>query len=162
MKSIGIVGSEAAKFNMDTEFLARGAIRTLIAPYDRVVSGKCHLGGIDIWAVEEALAMGKIVQEYPAHTHRWQGHYRNGEWRDGYKDRNMKIALDVEKCVCITVRELPANYAGMKFAGCYHCDKSTPLHVKSGGCWTMIQSGRRGKETQLVIIHSDRIEYVHA
>jgi hypothetical protein len=54
------------------------------------------------------------------------------------------------KVVCITVRELPLGYKGMRFDWCYHC--RTGAHVKSGGCWTMKQAAKLGKLTELIVI----------
>lgn len=140
---LGIVGSESAKFTDTTEWLARETIRRLILSNDvtRVVSGKCHLGGIDIWAIEEAIKLSIEVQEFPA---------ENLNWEYGYKPRNMCIAQASDKIVCITVRELPSNYKGMRFPYCYHCD--TDKHVKSGGCWTVKYAKKLGKQTEIIVI----------
>jgi hypothetical protein len=138
---LGIVGSEKAKFTPATEAKARALIRSLLSPGDIVVSGACHLGGIDIWAVEEARAMGCGVVEFPPAT-------RN--WTDGYKPRNLKIAEYSDEVVCITVKELPEGYTGMKFQLCYHC--GTNAHVKSGGCYTVKQARRMGKTGRVLVI----------
>lgn len=138
---IGIVGSEAAKFTPETEALARLAIRGLLAPGDVVVSGACHLGGIDIWAIEEARSLGLECREWPPARLVWEG---------GYKQRNLQIARDSDKVVCITVRELPPGYSGMKFKLCYHCGVDS--HVKSGGCWTVKQAKLMGKPTEVIVI----------
>lgn len=57
---IGIVGHEAAKFTPETERKAREIIQSFLEfkedPSDEVesvVSGECHLGGVDIYAREE-------------------------------------------------------------------------------------------------------------
>ena len=144
---VGIVGSEAAKFTPETEREARRAIRRVIRGATLVVSGACHLGGIDVWAIEEARAAGIPTREYPPATHRWEG---------GYKQRNLQIAEHSDKVVCITVKELPPGYVGMRFPLCYHCGTPPDHHVKSGGCWTMKQARRAGKETELVIIHANQ------
>ena len=54
MAKIGIVGHEAKKFNAETEAKAREIIRSLLTSEDTLISGGCHLGGIDIWAEEYA------------------------------------------------------------------------------------------------------------
>ena len=55
--------------------------------------------------------------------------------------------------VCITVKELPINYRGMRFPqGCYHCKTPPESHVKSGGCWTALQARKMGKQTRLEIL----------
>lgn len=141
---VGIVGSEAAKFTLETEQSARGQIRRLIAGASLVVSGQCHLGGIDIWAIEEAKAAGIPTREYPPAKLSWEG---------GYKQRNLLIAHNSDMVACITVKELPPSYTGMRFTqGCYHCGTSARHHIKSGGCWTMKQAARAGKRTELVVI----------
>lgn len=139
---IGIVGSEAAKFTPATEAEARTVIRQLLDEGDVVVSGACHLGGIDIWAREEGQKLGLEVKEYPPEYHSWDS---------GYKPRNIKIARDSEMVVCITVRELPGEYVGMKFDYCYHCGRAA-RHIKSGGCWTVKFAKREGKAGYVVVI----------
>ena len=131
---IGIVGHESAKFTAITEPLARETIRSVIAPGDVVISGRCPLGGIDIWAIEEAEAMGLETVEYPPARNTWEG---------GYKQRNIQIARDSDIVICINVKVLPDSYFGMRFGSCYHCHTDT--HVKSGGCWTAKYAQRLGK-----------------
>lgn len=140
---LGIVGHEAAKFTSQTEQVARACIRRLLdqEQVNIVVSGKCHLGGIDIWAVEEARIAQLLVKEFPPKTLRWSG---------GYKERNMQIAEYSDKLVCIVVKELPEDYEGMRFSHCYHC--GTDTHVKSGGCWTMRYAKELGMPTELIVI----------
>jgi hypothetical protein len=144
MTVLGIVGSEAAKFTHLTESAARLTIRRLLSPeVTLVVSGGCHLGGIDVWSIDEAKQAGFPTQEFIPRLHQWSG-------PDGYEARNLQIAHASTKVVCITVRELPAGYRGMRFDWCYHC--RTGAHVKSGGCWTMKQAAKLGKETELIVI----------
>lgn len=137
----GIVGSEAAKFTRVTEPIARLAIRDLLRIGDTVISGGCHLGGIDKWCVEEARAMGLDVVEHLPKCRRWKG---------GYEDRNILIAEDCEEAVCITVKTLPPGYTGMTFPLCYHC--KTTDHVKSGGCWTVKYARRLGKPGRIIVV----------
>lgn len=130
---IGIVGHEAAKFTRPQEKRARQIIRELLAPPDAiVVSGHCPLGGIDIWAEEEAIAMGRDRLIYaPAEQ----------SWERGYKPRNLLIAQNSDIVHCIVVAKLPDDYKGMRFKLCYHC--KTDAHVKSGGCWTALRCPKR-------------------
>lgn len=137
---VGIVGHEAAKFTPRTEAFARSAIRQLLIhnQASAVCSGHCHLGGIDIWAEEEADKLGieKII--YPP---------MNLSWSTGFKPRNLAIAGKSDIVFCIVVETLPEHYSGMRFETCYHCAKS-PLgckshHIKSGGCWTAIRARKR-------------------
>lgn len=123
---IGIVGSEAIKFTPAGEASARQIIRDIIllSQPTLVVSGRCHLGGIDIWAIEEADKLNAPFKEYPAMRHNWHG----------YRLRNLQIAKS-DIVHCISVDRYPPGYTSMRFDHCYHC--KTNSHIKSGGCWTM-------------------------
>jgi hypothetical protein len=132
---IAIVGHEAAKFTRATEDIARQIIRELIeGRASVVVSGGCHLGGIDIWAVEEARSLGIETREHLPKKQTWNG---------GYRERNLKIARDCDEAHCIVVERLPSSYTGMDYGPCYHCKDERPPHVKSGGCWTVIRAAAR-------------------
>jgi hypothetical protein len=139
--SIGIVGHEGSKFTPAMEMLARSTIVKLIRLNDPsvVVSGACHLGGIDIWAIEEARNLGVGVIECPPKTLSWD---------EGYKPRNMEIARLSAKVYSLVLKELPPTYKGMRFTHCYHCKTNT--HIKSGGCWTARYAGRIGKTFEIV------------
>ena len=139
--NIGIVGSEGAKFTPETEQKARVLIRLSISPNDKVISGGCHLGGIDIWAVEEAKALGLQYKEFLPKTKNWEG----------FKARNIQIAESSDKVICITVKTLPPSYkvkGWEKF--CYHCN--TDQHIKSGGCWTVKYAQKLGKITSVIVV----------
>lgn len=138
--AIGVVGSEGAKFTLGTEVLAREAIRRAIRGFGLVVSGACHLGGIDIWAIEEAKKLGILTKEFAPTQRHWEG----------YKARNMLIAKNSDRLLCITVQKLPSTYRGMKFPLCYHCGTSD--HIKSGGCWTVKYAAKLGKPGRVIVI----------
>lgn len=123
--------------------MARDAIRSLFVEFEpnRVVSGECHLGGIDVWAREEAVNFGIEFQAFPP---------KHRSWSAGYKPRNMLIAQASDLVACITVRDLPEDYEGMRFAYCYHC--GTKEHVKSGGCWTVKYAKTLGKDGRIIVI----------
>ncbi|HEY7195469.1 MAG TPA: hypothetical protein VH439_17130 [Gemmatimonadales bacterium] len=132
---VAIVGHEAAKFTPETEAKARGIIRALLEnPRAVVVSGHCHLGGIDIWAEEEADALGREKRIFPPETLRWF---------DGFKPRNIQIAETCTEAHCLVVKEYHASFAGKRFSYCYHC--KTTDHIKSGGCWTVKHAEALGK-----------------
>lgn len=143
MRRVGIVGHEAAKFTPQSEAEARGIIRDLLAhEVEAMVSGGCHLGGADIYAEEEARALGVAPSVHLPRTLGWPG----------YKARNLKIADDATEVHVIVVDALPASYRGMRFDYCYHCRgrldshrEPIPEHVKSGGCWTAWRAVERGK-----------------
>lgn len=140
---LGIVGSEAKKFTPVTEMLARRVIHDLIRTYkpEIVVSGGCHLGGIDEWAIEIAEGIGKKTEVYLP---------KNLRWNDGYKPRNIEIAVRSDAVICITVAKYPDGYDDMRFGLCYHC--GTKDHVKSGGCWTTKYATKLGKEGRTVVV----------
>jgi hypothetical protein len=140
---LGIVGSEASKFTAETEAWARQLIRSLLMRpgITAMASGHCHLGGIDIWA-EEIAAELKLTQFiFPPKDLTWAG---------GYKPRNLQIVNASHEVHCITIRDYPPDYDGMRFKYCYHCQTSD--HVKSGGCWTALQAKRKGKIAQWHIV----------
>jgi hypothetical protein len=141
---IGIVGSEEAKFTPLGVQRARELITSLVSdPFvTEVISGKCHLGGIDIWAAEIGELLRKKVKEFPPRKLSWEY----------YKARNLIIAGESDIVYCITVDKLPETFKGMKFDYCYHCKTNT--HVKSGGCWTMKQAIRMGKHGELRVIQN--------
>lgn len=138
---IGIVGAEAAKFTLLGQARARKAIDAAITCHEPegVSSGRCHLGGVDVWAEEIAKERGCYREEliYPAKVRQWSG-------EGGYAQRNIRIALVSRVLVCIVVDKLPLGYKGVDYGECYHCKRPSRMklhhyipHVKSGGCWTM-------------------------
>lgn len=147
MTRVGIVGAEAAKFSVEGQWLARCAIREVLEAEHAslVVSGHCHLGGIDIWAIEEAEALGIPTQEYPP---------KRLSWELGYKPRNLQIVRASDLVVSITVQRLPEGFKSRWVfpQGCYHCKTPPEHHVKSGGCWTLKQAARAGRRTRLIVV----------
>lgn len=109
-----------------------------------MVSGGCHLGGIDIWAEDCALVLGleRLIFK-PAVL----------SWEDGYKPRNIQIAQHSDYVVCFAVDRLPAGFEGMRHELCYHC--GTKDHIKSGGCWTVKYARKRGIPGEVRIITND-------
>jgi hypothetical protein len=160
---IGIVGSEAAKFTYDTASLAKAAIRDLVAEQAGIpigstispqtlrgliiVSGHCHLGGIDIWAEDFATEMQLPTMILPP---------KSLSWENGYKPRNIQIAQNSDIVYVITLKELPQTFKGMRFKNCYHCARREHKHgehVKSGGCWTAWYAVEKlGKEAKWIVI----------
>lgn len=143
----GIVGSERTKFTEQGENRALAAIMEILkAPeVTGVVSGHCHLGGIDIWAEMVADVVGKEKQIFPP---------KKLNWSEGYKPRNLQIAKHSDLVYCITVDCLPVDYTGMRFPVCYHCAraKKDTHHIKSGGCWTAIEAEKMGKPAKWIVI----------
>ncbi len=148
MTNIGIVGAEAAKFTPETRDAAYKLIRELLLSVESpvLVSGRCPLGGIDVWAEEIAdeLCIPKIIHE--PEVEQWDplGQY-------GFKARNLDIARDSDVVHVIVVKEYPPGYVGRQFPICYHCAKAgrdSRNHVKSGACWTLnvaLDHGKRGE-----------------
>lgn len=79
---VGIVGSEEKYWTRELKEKAIKAIESILGEKDILVSGGCHLGGVDIWAEEVADRKGLEKIIFPAKQHRW--YY--------YKKRNIKIA----------------------------------------------------------------------
>lgn len=142
---IGIVGAEKAKFTDKGRTRARRLIRGLLSQegIEEVISGGCHLGGIDRWAVDLARERKLAVKEFIPATRSWEL---------GYKPRNLLIAERSDVVHCIVVDKLPEGFSGMRFAICYHCGRKD--HVKSGGCWTMKQARKMGKKGILHIVRN--------
>ena len=140
---VGIVGSEEAKFTYEGRIAARTIILGILSDpaVIEVVSGGCHLGGIDQWAAELGRERGLRVIEFLPDCLSWE---------NGYKPRNLRIADRSDVVHCITVDKLPLAFEGMRFDLCYHC--GTKDHVKSGGCWTMKQAVKRGKLGELHVV----------
>jgi len=143
-----IIGSARDKFTSITGEATKNLIKRLLTKKDVLVSGGCHLGGVDIWAEEWAdkiankIGENKIIH-YPK-IRRWNG---------GYKERNLKIANDADVVYVIVVSEYPPEYKGMRFKECYHCHSTS--HIKSGACWTGWKADAQGKEVIWFIIHPD-------
>ncbi len=85
--------------------------------------------------------MGVDVQEYPPHVYSCQA---------GYMPRNIRIAEASDHVACVTLKELPPGYTGMRFRLCYHC--GTTEHVKSGGCWTVKYARKIGKTGEVIAL----------
>jgi hypothetical protein len=147
--NIGIVGHEAKKFTPHTEAIAKELIRQLLeVPEARLISGHCPLGGIDVWAEEIALTLGKPKLIFPPAVN---------NWAKGYKPRNILIAEHSDIVHNILVAKYPPGFDGLRHEDpktgepyCYHCH--TTEHVKSGGCWTARYAQELGKEAQWHII----------
>lgn len=142
---LGIVGHEAAKF---TAFTRRQAWQEMWKVIDElqpemILSGECHLGGVDIWAHQLAEQLGIDFEAHAPEMLRWSDG-PHGE--KGFQTRNLEIAHRSDVVLVVVVRELPPTYKGMRFDGCYHCDKpgrQHEPHVKSGACWTAWQAKAR-------------------
>lgn len=136
MIRIGIVGHEGAKFTQEAKSRAFSIMAQLLMGWSEkvcVVSGHCHLGGIDIWAEDFARAWGLDMEIHPPVYQGWPA----------YKKRNIEIAEVSDIVHVIVVKELPVIYQGMKHPLCYHCGVTT--HIKSGGCWTGKYTQKLGK-----------------
>ncbi len=143
---VGIVGHEEKKFSEFAEAEAKKRIRSILTEgeVEAMVSGGCHLGGIDIWAEEIAVELGiHPIIHLPS----------SKQWNPGYRARNLKIVRDSDILHNIVVTEYPKGYSGFTFDACYHCGTGT--HIKSGGCWTMRQAGKAGKEVRLWLIKQE-------
>lgn|SRR6185437_1878738 len=144
---LAIVGAAADKFDANTEATARQLISEWIQDYSpsEVISGGCHLGGVDAWAIEYADFMGVPSRIYLP---------KERKWSTGYRLRNIQIAQAADKVLCIAVRTFPKDYQGLRFPYCYHCrpTKRRDQHIKSGGCWTCKFARSLDKPASTVII----------
>ncbi len=150
--NIGVIGNNASKFTPDMEKKARLLIRELLfeQPDTVLVSGRCHQGGIDIWAEEEAdaLKLPKVIHEPDVRQWNPPGGY-------GFKARNLDIAGSSDEVNVVVAGSYLFGYEGRRFDGCYHCARAgrpATNHVKSGACWTLNEALRLGKTGGLHII----------
>ncbi len=136
--NLGIVGHAQDKFTHLTELTARSKIIEFILQYKptSIISGHCHLGGVDIYAEEIASSLDIPLIIHKPLILSWSG-------KGGYRDRNLKIAKDSHLTLVVVVKDYPVHYTGLRFNGCYHCGGRNPKHVKSGACWTAWKSKRR-------------------
>lgn len=130
---VGLVGNGSNKFTSIGEQRARHAIRAALGHSTVMVSGHSPVGGIDIWAEEEAEKLGIALDLKVPEIHQWNptGY--------GYKARNQDIAASSDVLYVILADSYPEDYSGMRFDLCYHCarmGRDPKDHVKSGGCWT--------------------------
>jgi hypothetical protein len=143
---LGIVGSEGAKFSDQARARCQEEIEFLLWANQAtgVVSGGCHLGGVDLWAAEIGLRMGLEVQEFLPKERNWEG----------YKARNILIAENSDEVICLTVSSLPPGFReGGWERYCYHC--GTDEHIKSGGCWTTKHARKLGKPGRTIVINQE-------
>lgn len=155
---VGIVGAEAAKFSAAAEEGARGIIKMLLEPPGRVlVSGGCHLGGIDIWAEEEYAALPDRAARPDPIIHL----PATREWSTGYGPRNERIAQTCHEIHNIVVDRYVEGFRGRTFPICYHCARrfrehpeygQASTHVKSGGCWTAYRAEQLGKQATWYVV----------
>lgn len=108
-----------------------------------MVSGHSPVGGIDIWAEEEATALGVPLDLKIPEIQQW-----NPPGGYGYKARNLDIARDSDVVHVILADVYPEEYHGRRWNLCYHC--GTTDHVKSGGCWT----GKKAAQSEWHIIQN--------
>ena len=135
---IGIVGNGSDKFTDQGRQAAFEVIRSLLRPWDTLLSGHSPVGGIDIWAEEVAQELGVEMNIKTPEVHQW-----NPPGGYGYKARNLDIALLSDEVHVILANAYPDEYTGRRFDVCYHCARAkNPVdwHVKSGGCWTGLQA----------------------
>lgn len=175
---IAIVGAEESRWTEKQKEEAKFRIRQLLyvgngPKWDRavLVSGRCHRGGVDIWAEEIADELELEKEIYPAEVHRWMDmiDISSGSKLKGYRSRNIQIAeacdvlFDIEpeiRCPsCRGLRALSPEFAGATMAHlptsemrCKRCNGRGKIPNRSGGTWTKNAAKRRGKETHLIVI----------
>ena len=173
-KRVAIVGSEGSKFQDDQQYIVEALIQDILCDAAglvmgesyrpkteaiSVVSGRCPLGGVDVWAENVAQSIGCRTQIFPPKTNSWAA---------GYKPRNIQIATVCTELHVIAVKELPPNWIGLAFETCYHCARrkrlvsqggSVPDHIKSGACWTANVAQNQKKPIAFHVIgeYGDRV-----
>lgn len=156
---IAIVGHEEAKFTKMGKHQALLHIeRILLLPHfneegpdydNHLISGGCHLGGVDIWA--EQVADSRQIPKTIFKPQRLTWKSKDGQM--GFEERNIEIAFNCDVLYCLAVTRLANSFKGMTHTMCYHCH--TTDHVKGGGCWTMKKAKSFGRETHLIIIPNE-------
>lgn len=136
---IAIVGSDSRRWTPEGERQARDLIRFIlgVTGVTEVISGACHLGGIDLWAAEIGRELGLKVTEFAAKVRAWNGH-------SGFKARNQRIVDACDVAHCLAPNRLPDGSAEF----CFHC--GTGAHSRSGGCWVAKHARLAGK---LAVVH---------
>lgn len=154
-RRIGIVGHAEDKFNIQTRELALQVVHGIILsnPGAVIVSGGCHLGGVDKYAEYYADLEGRVMVVHLPKKLQWSG---------GYRERNLKIARDSDEVHVVVVEEYPVEYKGRRFKHCYHCSIDVvPPHRKSGACWTARKAIMMGKPAYWHIIQTDGTVVYH-
>lgn len=160
---IGFVGNGTDKFTKLGEERARSFIANQLWGFqedlpgiglscEAMVSGHSPVGGIDIWAEEEAEALGIPLDLKIPTIEQW-----NPPGGYGYRARNLDIAKDSDVLHIVLANEYPPDYSGRRFKECYHCKsigRDATDHVKSGGCWTGKKALEMGKEVIWRIIEN--------
>ena len=150
-RKVAIIGHAKEKFTPETEEIARHIIRHILSRERDIilVSGRSPMGGIDVWAEEEADRLGVPKRIFAPKQHSWGGEY-------GFRARNIDIAKYSDEVHIILVSEYPPGYKGMRFDYCYHCAEAgcpdPRSHVKSGACWTGHLARKMGKKVVWHII----------
>jgi hypothetical protein len=109
------------------------------------------MGGIDRWAIEEAMLACIPYKEFAPKLPQWGG-------PDGFMARNLQIADASDVLANIVCDRYPPGFPdSKKFPICYHCKTNT--HIKSGGCWTMKQAAKRGNNTRLIVVENHYYEW---
>jgi hypothetical protein len=124
---IGIVGSSKAPVNEESIRFVEDII--VDYPQDTVfVSGGAK--GIDEIVEMACMVVGRKLIIHKPKTENWEG----------YKERNIIIAHECDKVVCVALRSKD------KDSYCYHCGSEE--HERTGGCYT----ARRCKEFEVKIL----------
>ena len=124
---IGIVGSSKAPVNEESIRFVEDII--VDYPQDTVfVSGGAK--GIDEIVEMACMVVGRKLIIHKPKTENWEG----------YKERNIIIAHECDKVICVALRSKD------KEAYCYHCGSEE--HERTGGCYT----ARRCKEFEVKIL----------
>lgn len=145
----GIVGAGKDKFSLVAAKAVKELIYLLVSDsrVTGVTSGHSPKGGVDIWAEETAERVHRPAFIFAP---------RIQNWEQGYKPRNIRIAIKCDELHNIVAESYPESFSGRRFNSCYHCadcsSEHIDRHVKSGGCWTMRYAQRHNKRAFLYIV----------
>ena len=124
---VGIVGSSKAQLNEKSIRFVEDIV--LEYPIDTTfVSGGAS--GIDEIVEMVCMVVDRKIIIHKPKTNDWEG----------YKERNLIIAKECDKVICVALRSKD------KDSYCYHCGSED--HIKTGGCYT----ARRCKEFEVKIL----------
>lgn len=190
---IGIGGGRESKWKPEQKRIARIIIRNLLCGTHRLstpqikssfgygktilVSGHCHLGGVDIWAEEIAKELGIEVEKHPAPAKSWNDKlivleqtafdsiygYQDEKKLKGYRTRNIDMAksCDVWYAIeakgscrrCYGTGHQPDRY-GFSSGFSPKCKYCEGDGAYGGATWTLKYArDKLGKEVHKIVIN---------
>ena len=138
MKYLGIVGS--SHLSEVEEMYVRKIIPLLINSYRL----EHHFDDVGV-VTGDANGVDKLVWEYVKLDEELTNNSRRYEADDktweSFRPRNLTIVSRADSVICLTTKK--------KTIACYHCHEE---HQRSGGCWTVKEAKKRGKDGVVIVI----------